>query len=165
MRGDWAEKIALNADVQYMTDRKKPNGNSGIPVSKIISKEIPMHLLRNILFLTLLVLAVAACGGTSNTGSQPASTPRLTVEPDAAPIGDEFNLQFSGFKAEEMVRLEIALEETQEVIFQTEVQMNAEGSGLYTYRTAEDQLMGAYVATATGEAGKAEARFEVQPPG
>jgi hypothetical protein len=144
---------------------KSPDGNAGIPVSKNISKEIPMRLLRNILFLAILVLAVAACGDSSNTGSQPAGTPDLTVEPDAAPIGGEFNLQFSGFKPEEMVRLEIALEETEEIIFQTEVQMNSEGSGVYTYRTAEDQLMDAYVATATGEAGKTEARFEVQPPG
>jgi ABC-type phosphate transport system substrate-binding protein len=124
-----------------------------------------MRLIRNILFLALLVLAVAACGGSSNTSSQTAGTPNLTIEPSTAAIGDEFTLQFSGFQAEEMVTLEIALEETQEVIFQTELQMNSEGSGTFTYRTAEDQVIGAYVATASGEAGQAEVRFEVQPTG
>lgn len=124
-----------------------------------------MRLLRKFLFLAWLMLSIAACGGSSDTGSQPAGTPDLTVEPSTAPIGGEFTLQFSGFKPEEMVSLEIALEETQEVIFQTELQMNNEGSGMFTYRTAEGQIIGAYVATASGEPGKAEVRFEVQPPG
>lgn len=124
-----------------------------------------MRSIRNILFLALFVLATVACSSSSNTGSQPAGTPNLTIEPSTAAIGDEFTLQFSGFQPEKMVKLEITLEETQEVIFQTELQMNSEGGGTFTYRTAEDQVIGTYVATASGEAGQAEVRFEVQPSG
>lgn len=123
-----------------------------------------MQRLKHLPFLIAGALIFAAC--------EPAPTPKgpikpkvppptMVVEPDSGPVGTEFFFEMSGFVPEETILLEIKLEGTDDVIFDTELQMDADGSGSFIYIPEEGQPTGVYVATAAGEVGEATARFEV----